>query len=63
VLNRGANTFRVQDNNFRGEAGAYIVQLRFKGQVFTQKNFATRVHQVMVPTNTFTIDPTAAPPR
>ncbi len=53
----GMNTFKIHDKNFRGDPGAYIVKIRFKGKVFTQKIFATKS------LCKFTIDPTAAPPK
>jgi hypothetical protein len=40
-FNRGSNTFKVRDRHFKGDPGDYIVQLRFKGKVFTRKSFAT----------------------
>jgi hypothetical protein len=55
-LNSGMNTFKLHDANFRGDPGAYIVKVRFKGRIFTEKQFATRTHCL------FTIDPKAAPP-
>lgn len=55
-LNSGMNTFKLHDANFRGGPGAYIVKVRFKGRVFTEKPFATRTHCW------FTIDPKAGPP-
>ncbi len=55
-LEHGMNTFRVHDAHFQGDPGGYIVRLRFNGDVFTEKKFATRSHCV------FTIDPEAARP-
>ena len=53
----GMNTFKIHDRNFRGEPGGYIVKLRYKGRIFTEKTFATKSHC------SFTIDPRANPPR
>jgi hypothetical protein len=53
----GMNTFRIHDANFRGESGGYIVKLRYKGRIFTEKTFVTKSHC------SFTIDPRANPPR
>jgi len=55
-FNSGMNTFKLRDANFKGGPGHYIVKVRFKGKVFTQKQFITRSHCI------FTIDPKAAPP-
>jgi hypothetical protein len=55
-LKHGTNAFRLQDANFTGDPGGYIVRLRFEGKVFTEKRFATRSHCM------FTIDQGAAPP-
>jgi len=55
-FNTGMNTFKVHDRNFKGDPGGYIVKLRFKGKVFTERRFATRTHRI------FTIDPKAPPP-
>lgn len=59
-LNTGMNTFKLRDANFRGDPGDYIVKVRFKGNVFTEKKFATRSHAIT--TYIFTIDPKAQPP-
>ena len=59
-LNRGMNTFKLRDPNFKGDPGDYIVKVKFKGSVFTEKKFATRSHQI--PTYIFTIDPKEQPP-
>lgn len=40
-FNRGRNTFKVRDNQFKGDPGAYIVKLRFNGKVFARKKFST----------------------
>ncbi len=53
----GMNTFRLHDANFRGEPGGYIVKLRYKGRIFTEKTFVTKSHC------SFTIDPRATSPR
>ena len=53
-FNSGMNTLKLRDANFRGDPGDFIVKIRFKGNVFTEKKFATRSHQV--PTLIFTID-------
>jgi hypothetical protein len=55
-LNSGMNTFKLHDANFKGGPGAYIVKVRFKGKIFTEKQSITRSHCI------FTIDPKAAPP-
>jgi hypothetical protein len=55
-LNSGMNTFKLHDANFKGGPGAYIVKVRFKGRIFTEKEFITRSHCM------FTIDPRVAPP-
>jgi len=55
-LNTGMNTFKLHDANFKGGPGHYLVKVKFKGKVFTQKQFMTRSHCI------FTIDPKAAPP-
>jgi hypothetical protein len=55
-FNNGPNTFKLRDNNFKGDPGAYIVKLRYKGKIFKEKTFATRAHCI------FTIDPKAVPP-
>jgi hypothetical protein len=55
-LNTGMNTFRLHDLNFKGDPGAYIVRVKFKGKIFREKRFATR------PSCMFTIDPKAPPP-
>lgn len=59
-LNSGMNTFKLRDPDFRGDPGGYIVKVRFKGKVFTEKRFGTRTH---CPVTYFTIDPAAAPPK
>jgi len=56
-LNKGMNTFKLHDANFRGGPGGYAVKVKFKGKTFTQKRFAIRLHRSMS-----TIDPKAAPP-
>ena len=53
----GLNTFKIHDRNFKGEPGGYIVKLRYKGRIFTEKTFVTKSHC------SFTIDPRATPPR
>jgi len=64
-FNTGDNTFKVRDSHFatdpgfKGDPGVYIVKLRFKGQIFQQKVFATKWH---CPVIYFTIDPKATPP-
>jgi len=40
-FNRGRNTFKVRDNQFKGDPGHYVVKLRFNRKVFTQKKFST----------------------
>jgi len=55
-LDHGMNTFRLQDAQFKGDPGGYIVRLRFDGKVFAEKKFAARSQCA------FTIDPEAAPP-
>lgn len=59
-FNKGMNTFKLRDNNFKGDPGEYIVKLRFKGKVFKEKKFATKFH-CLAPR--FTIDPKAPPPK
>ncbi|MEM3112727.1 MAG: hypothetical protein ABIL70_09745 [candidate division WOR-3 bacterium] len=59
-LNRGENTFKLQDRNFRGDPGGYIVKVKFKGKEFLQKRFTTRTH---CPVVYYTINPTAPPPK
>jgi len=54
-FNRGMNTFRVRDANFRGDPGAYIVKIKFRGDVFTQKSF--RTHKREIKRTYFTINP------
>jgi hypothetical protein len=58
-FNRGMNTFKVRDMNFKGDPGEYIVKLRFKGVIFKEKKFITKFHCL---TPIFTIDPKATPP-
>ena len=53
----GMNTFKLHDANFRGEPGGYIVKIRYKGRIFTEKTFVTKSHC------SFTIDPRATAPR
>lgn len=60
-FNNGMNTFKLHDSNFKGEPGSYIVKIRYKGKVFTNKNFASRKQPIT--TFIFTIDPKATPPR
>ena len=56
-FNGGMNTFKLHDANFRGEPGGYIVKIRYKGRIFTEKTFVTKSHC------SFTIDPRATAPR
>ncbi|MCE5195038.1 MAG: hypothetical protein LLF28_06250 [Nitrospiraceae bacterium] len=56
-FNNGMNTFKIHDANFKGDLGPYIVKVRYKGRIFTEKRFITKSHC------SFTIDPQAAPPR
>ena len=56
-FNTGMNTFRVRDPNFRGDPGAYIVKIKFRGDVFTQKRFMTQRREVR--RQYFTINPAA----
>ena len=60
-LNGGVNSFALRDPDFRGDAGDYLVKVRFRGHVFMEKRFSTRRHQV--PSYAFTIDPSAHPPQ
>ena len=53
----GMNTFKLHDANFRGEPVGYIVKIRYKGRIFTEKTFVTKSHC------SFTIDPRATAPR
>jgi hypothetical protein len=53
-LNEGMNTFRIRDRHFRGDPGAYIVQVRFRGRIIKEKRFFTRSEGGF-----FTIDPRA----
>jgi hypothetical protein len=41
-IQTGVNTFRLHDPHFQGDPGAYIVKVRFRGNVFTQRKFATK---------------------
>jgi hypothetical protein len=50
-LNNGLNTFRLQDRNFTGDPGDYIVKLRYGGTIFQEKRFKARSKLM------FTIDP------
>jgi hypothetical protein len=56
-LHGGSNTFKIHDSNFKGDSGSYIVKLRYKGHIFTQKAFSTKSHCA------FTIDPRATFPQ
>ncbi|MDI6852801.1 MAG: hypothetical protein QME75_04255 [Deltaproteobacteria bacterium] len=53
-LNEGMNTFRIRDRHFRGDPGAYIVRVRFRGRIIKEKRFVTRRANGF-----FTIDPGA----
>lgn len=55
TLHPGKNTFRLRDANFTGDPGNYTVRIRFAGDIFTEKRFATR--RVCG----FTLDPKASP--
>jgi len=54
-FNRGMNTFKLRDANFKGDRGDYIVKIRFRGNIFVEKRFATRSFCG------YTIDPKADP--
>ena len=36
-FNNGPNTCKLRDNNFKGDPGAYIVKLRYKGKIFKSR--------------------------
>jgi hypothetical protein len=60
-LNGGLNTFVLRDQDFRGDAGDYVVKVRFHGEIFTEKRFTTRRHQI--PVYFHTLDPGAPLPQ
>ena len=42
ALNPGTNMFRLQDNNFTGQAGAYVLKIHYQNRVIKQKIFVAR---------------------